>query len=51
ESGVVSIIKPYIVAEFKKLKLDHYQHHQGGRVTVNFNAGKKVERKFKEYVE
>ncbi|KAA6317051.1 MAG: hypothetical protein EZS28_055160 [Streblomastix strix] len=49
--GGVPVIKPYILDEFKKLKLDHYQHHQGGRVTVNFNAGKKVERKFQEYVE
>ncbi|KAH7830945.1 uncharacterized protein MONOS_9007 [Monocercomonoides exilis] len=41
-------IKPYILEQFRNAGLDFYIHHSGGRVTVNFNKGTKVERKFKE---
>ena len=41
-------IKPHICEMFQSHGLDFYLHHQGGRVTVNFNKGTKVERKFKE---
>ncbi|KAK2962244.1 hypothetical protein BLNAU_2904 [Blattamonas nauphoetae] len=41
-------IKPYVLETLRKGGFDYYVHHQGGRCTVNFNKGTKVERKFKE---
>ena len=50
ESGKPTI-KPHICEMFKNDDLDFYLHHQGGRVTVNFTKGKKVERTFPEAAE